>query len=143
VIISKLDAARVQIDCAIEHFFNNDYICSVTLAGAAEDILGGLLKASGEQSPFEFLHAWYQETYNTKVSAREFSHQIANTARNWLKHSEDDARSKYDVLEQDSILMLMRAVPCYFKLKQPYTKQMNRFFQYINANIGEINELFA
>jgi len=59
MIVSKLDAARVQLDRAVECFFNDDHICAVTLGGAAEDILAGLLMASGEQSPFQFLHDWY------------------------------------------------------------------------------------
>ena len=143
MVVSKLDAARVQIDCAIEHFFNNNHICAVTLAGAAEDILGGLLQASGEQSSFEFLHAWYQETYETTVPRKDFSRQMVNAARNWLKHAEEDAESKYDILEQDSILMLMRAMPCYYKLTKSHTKQMDRFFQYVRVNLEKINALFS
>jgi len=73
MVISKLDAARIQLDAAIEHFFQGDHVCAVTLAGAAEDIFAGLFKVKGNQSPFEFLHDWHQQTYSVTVSTRDFS----------------------------------------------------------------------
>lgn len=141
--ISKLDAAQIQLDAAIKHYFDNEHISAVTLAGAAEDLLAGLLKASGEQTAFEFLHEWYEETYNTKVSKNDFSHQIANPARNWLKHADKDPDSFATIAEQDSIMMLMRALPCYFKLTKKHTEQMNMFFEYVRKNISDINKIFS
>lgn len=141
--ISKLDAAQIQLDAAIVHFFDNEHVPSVTLAGAAEDLLSGLLKAAGKQTAFEFLHKWYEETYETKVPTKTFSHQIANSARNWLKHANDDSDTCTTISEQDSIMMLMRALPCYFKLTQKHTAQMDRFFNYIRNNISDINKMFS
>lgn len=137
MVYSKLDAARVQLDRAIECFFNDDHICAVTLGGAAEDILAGLLEASGEQSPFQFLHDHYQQTCDTEITKFDFSRQIANPARNWLKHAKEDPEIKFDITEKDSILMLMRAVPCYKKLTSKSTEQMNRFSQYVQTKIGQ------
>ncbi len=143
MIISKLDAARIQLDSAIDHFFQGDHVSSVTLAGAAEDIFAGLLKATGQQSAFEFLHDWYQNAYGKAVSKRDFSRQIANLGRNWLKHADNDVHTKFDITERDSIIMLMRALPCYHKLTNSHTEKMERFFQYLKTNIGEINKLFS
>ena len=97
MIISKLEAAKIQLDAAIDHFFNNDHVCSLTLAGAAEDILAWLLKADHEQSPFEFLYDWYQREYNVTYSKRHFSRQIANLPRNWLKHAEEDLETQFEI----------------------------------------------
>lgn len=143
MIISKLDAARIQLDSAIDHFFRGDHVSAVTLAGAAEDIFAGLLNAAGQQSAFEFLHDWYQKTYNKTVSKTEFSQEIANLGRNWLKHANDDTDTKFDITERDSIMMLMRALPCYHKLTKSHTEKMERFFQHLKANISEINKLFS
>jgi hypothetical protein len=142
MVISKLDAARIQLDSAIDHFFQGDHVCTVTLAGAAEDIFAGLLKAAGQQSAFEFLHDWYQNTYNKTVSRSDFSRQIANLGRNWLKHANDDTHTKFDITERDSIMMLMRALPCYHKLTKSHTTKMESFFQYMKTNKNEINKLF-
>jgi hypothetical protein len=141
--LSKLDAARIQLESAIESYFKKDHVCAVTLAGAAEDILAGLLKASGEKSPFEFLHNWYQETYETTVTKSDFSRQIANPTRNWLKHADEDADTKLDITEQDSILMLMRALPCYYKLTKSHTEKMSKFHHYVQRNIAQINKMFS
>jgi len=143
MVISKLDAARIQLDAAIDHFFQGDHVSAVTLAGAAEDIFAGLLNAAGHQSAFEFLHDWYQKAYGTKVSRTEFSREIANLGRNWLKHADEDADTQFDISERDSIMMLMRALPCYHKLTKGHTEKMERFFQHLKANISEINKLFS
>lgn len=143
MILAKLDAARIQLDAAIDHFFNNDHVCSITLAGAAEAIMSGLLQANNEQSPFEFLHDWYQREYSVNYSTRDFSRQIANLPRNWLKHAQEDAETQLNISKQDSILMLMRAVPCYYKLGNGHTEKMEIFYQYVNSNIEELNKLFS
>lgn len=138
MIISKLEAERLQLDAAIDHFFNNDHVCSLTLAGAAENILAGLLQADREQSPFEFLYDWYNREYNVTYSKKTFSRKIANLPRNWLKHAEEDPETLLKISKQDSILMLMRAVPCYYKLANGHTEKMEIFYQYVNANMKEL-----
>jgi hypothetical protein len=143
MIISKLEAARIQLDAAIEHFFYDEHVCSLTLAGAAEDILAGLLQSNDEQSPFEFLHDWYQREYNVTYSKTDFSRQIANLPRNWLKHAKEDTETQLEISKQDSILMLMRAVPCYYKLANRHSEKMKKFNQYVNLNIKELNNLFS
>lgn len=141
--ISKLDAARIQLGSAIDHYFQGDHVCAITLAGAAEDIFSGLLKASGQQTPFEFLHDWYKKQYKTLTSQRDFSRQMANVGRNWLKHAEEDANTTFDIAERDSLMMLMRALPCYHELTNGHTEKMEQFFQYLKSDIKRINELFS
>lgn len=145
MLISKLDASKIQIDGAIEYFFSKNYTCAVTLAGAADEIIGRLLKASGKQSSLDFLYDWYQQRFKVKITKMKFSREIANKARNWLKHAEDDADSQYDILEleQDGILMLMRAVRSYYNLTKTHTEQMVRFSQYIDINPEKISALFS
>jgi hypothetical protein len=143
VIISKLEAARIQLDAAIDHFFDNNHVCSLTLAGAAEDILAGLLQADGEQSAFEFLYGWYQREYSVTYSKKDFSRQIANLPRNWLKHAKEDAESQLKISKKHSIGMLMRAVPCYYKLANGHTEKMEIFYQYVDTNMKELNKLFS
>ncbi len=47
---SKLELAKVQLEKAIELFLEeSDYACSITLAGASEEILGKLLIAKGKK----------------------------------------------------------------------------------------------
>lgn len=143
MILLKIDAARIQLDGAIDHFFNDDHICSVTLAGAAEDIMAGLLQAKGEQSPFDFLHDWYQREYCGNYTKIDFSRQIANLPRNWLKHALEDSETQLNISRQDSIMMIMRAVPCYYKLVDKHTEKMKKFCHYVNSNSEAIDEWFS
>ena len=143
MIISKLDAAQIQLDSAIDHFFQGDHVCAVTLAGAAEDIFAGLLNEEDLESAFQFLYNWYQKTYNKTVSKSYFSQQILNLVRNWLKHSDADTHTQIDITERDSIMMLMRALPCYFKLANSHTEKMKRFYKYVKDNQKEIDKLFS
>jgi hypothetical protein len=143
MILSKIEAARIQLDAAIDHFFNDDHICSVTLVGAAEDIMAGLLKSKDEQSPFDFLHNWYQKEYSVKYSKRDFSRQIVNLPRNWLKHALEDSETQLNISRQDSIMMIMRAVPCYYKLVDDHTEKMKKFCGYVNSNIDNIDKWFS
>ena len=143
MIISKLDAARIQLDAAIDHFFNGNHVCALTLAGAAEDIFAGLLNDVGQQSAFQYLHDWYQKTYDVEVSKTDFSRQIANVGRNWVKHASEDPETKNVITERDSIMMLMRALPCYHRLTSTHTEKMEIFFQYVRENITEIDKWFS
>ncbi len=140
MITSKIDAARIQLDRAIECFFKDDQVCAVTLGGAAEDILDGLMVAAGRQGDFKFLHEWYQKTYDIQISKKDFSQQVANSARNWLKHSREDPESRYDITWKDSIMMLMRAVPCYCMLTNSHTDRTKEFFGYVHSHMSEIDK---
>ncbi|HEY6528588.1 MAG TPA: hypothetical protein VIZ65_07825 [Cellvibrionaceae bacterium] len=43
-VVKKIDAALVQLDCAIRLFLDEeDYISAITLSGAAEEIIGEVL----------------------------------------------------------------------------------------------------
>lgn len=141
--ISKLKAAEIQLDAAIKHFFDDEHVTSLTLAGAAEDILAGLLQSSVEQCAFEFLHNWYQQTNNVTISKSDFSRSIANLGRNWLKHAQEDPETELEVTNLLSIQMLMRALPSYYILTKTHTPEMQRFFNYVNQNMKEIDKLFS
>lgn len=143
MIISKLKAAEIQLDAAIKHFFDDEHVAALTLAGASEDILAGLLKFLGEQSAFEFLHNWYQQTNNATTSKTDFSRSIANRGRNWLKHAQEDAETELEVTNLLSIQMLMRALPSYYTLAKTHTPEMERFLKYVTQNMKEIDKLFS
>ena len=48
--VTKKDLAMHQLEKAIEHFHKNDLICAATLAGAAEEVLGKIVKHNGGES---------------------------------------------------------------------------------------------
>ena len=51
--LTKRDIARRQVVESINLFLRGDFICALTLAGAAEGVLAGLLAAEGRESAVE------------------------------------------------------------------------------------------
>ena len=143
MVVNKTEAAKIQLDAAIEHFFIDDHVCTVTLAGAADDILDDLMEASGEQGVFNFLHGWYENRTEQKVKKSTFSREMVNQARNWLKHSRDDHDTECEITKRDSLLMLMRAIGSYRRLMQKETKQTLRFDKWYQSNQSEVDELIG
>lgn len=90
--ISKIEIAQTQLKEAIALFLNEKFLCAITLAGAAEEILARLLNTHGEQSvvelSFEEIQKLRKETdfaIMGNLPENEIFNQW-NNARNSLKH---------------------------------------------------------
>lgn len=83
--ITKLDAARRQLDLAILlHFRDDDPLGVHTLAGAAHRILGDLLRLTGQEP-----HIGHKQADVKRASHPELVRRI-NEARNFAKHADSD-----------------------------------------------------
>ncbi len=132
--LSKTDIAERQIDTAINLLFEKKDLCSVvTLAGAAEEILGNLLKHRGK------IHAVEKMISDVKMLMQELFSDLEipsekemvgmlNYARNQLKHLDQPGKLQ---LELDLFLaalgMLNRAVDNYEEVMGTLTTNMKRF----------------
>lgn len=88
--VSKVEIARIQIEKAIDlYVVENNFISAITLAGAAEEILGKLLKLQGKSSSYdgirEVLNASHRQLSLQELDSLSFN-EIANGTRNHLKH---------------------------------------------------------
>jgi len=52
-IVSKIEAAKIQLDAAIRAYHQNEDIVAITLAGASEEILGKICKTRGIENAVE------------------------------------------------------------------------------------------
>lgn len=52
-IFSKIDLVRIKLNAAIKLFIEEEFICSLTLAGAAEEIFSGLMRYQGKTLAIE------------------------------------------------------------------------------------------
>ncbi len=89
--ISKQEIAKIQLVEAINLFLCGKYLCAITLAGAAEEILARLINQQGKPSVIE-------ESFEAIQAARKKNASIMsgmprneifnywNTSRNILKH---------------------------------------------------------
>lgn len=125
----KADIARSQLDTAIRLFREGeDLFAVITLAGAAEEILGRLIEEAGGENSLEALRdasvrihqALFQETRAAKVFAER-----ANRARNALKHHTLGVDSTVTLdLEREAIDMVDRAISNYWRLHHDLTDAM-------------------
>ena len=97
--LSKIDAAVDQLDWAIRLFLDHQaYLRAITLAGAAEEILG---QAVGDRSAFAQLKTTFAGRLD--ISEKVISQQHLNKARNWLKHwgqRTDDEKIRLELDEE-------------------------------------------
>jgi len=131
VTYSRTNLAIEQLEVALDLFLRKrSYVASLTLAGAAEEILGKALSLQGKRT---ILEQWYinkafiNDPLNEQVSLPIYAFQI-NQNRNSVKHmrSLGDATITLDLLEA-AMWMLYRACANFEWLGFPPTKRMRSF----------------
>lgn len=90
--ISKCKIARIQLVEAISLFLHGNFVCAITLAGAAESVYAGILEDEGTTSVIEdsvlAIQAIRENTSQNPFEGKPKNHifNVWNTARNDLKH---------------------------------------------------------
>ena len=120
--ITKLEAATRQLDAAIALFFEGNHLSSLTLAGAAEEILGKLSGRDGKPVAVEEIVAFHR--YDTDPALTDKQREklllgILNGAKNSAKHANDADETHCDVGQVFSLQMIMRAMPMARRLGSP------------------------
>ena len=114
VTLTKLEVAVSQLNQAMRLFLEGDHVSSLTLAGAAEEILGALCKRAGHPVAVEDIIAFHMKDTDPALSEKERRNVllgVLNQQRNAAKHAHDPAETHF-VVEQDFALqMIMRAMP--------------------------------
>jgi len=128
----RRDLALEQLETALRLFAESaDFASVITLAGAADEIFGKLLAASGGESSLESLtkavSAIHEKLYGEPTPPAHIVRR-ANLARNSLKHwSEGDPEIiKFD-LAVEARDMLNRAIDNYWALEQRLSPAMESF----------------
>lgn len=124
--LSKIEIGTRQLSTAIDLYLQNgDLVSVVTLAGAADEILGKLVKLQAENSALDDLvdrlckmhEAVFQETVNPKKFA-----ELRNRARNEFKHISSGVPFGTN-LEQEARSMIRRAIENYRKLRPGFVEK--------------------
>lgn len=75
-----------QLRHAIEHFNLKEYVPAITLAGAAEEVLGKLAKRQTGQSAIERTWQWHVKVFKLVGHSPEPSLKDVRDARNWIRN---------------------------------------------------------
>jgi hypothetical protein len=106
--LAKIDAAVDQLDWAIRLFLDHKaYVPAITLAGAAEEILGG---AVGTRAAFGVLRKKFATDFGFEEKVVSQDH--LNKAKNWLKHW-DGQRGDEQIrleLDEEALQYIVRAL---------------------------------
>jgi hypothetical protein len=134
--LSKIDAAVDQLDWSIRLFLDHAaYVPAITLAGAAEEIVGQTL---GEASAFALLKQ--RIASRTGLPESVVSQMHVNRGKNWLKHwlgLKDDETIQIE-LETEAIQYIIRAIANLIAHDQSLPSEGPRFFEWLSANRREL-----
>ena len=112
--ITKLAVASHQLDVAIRLFLEGDYLSSLTLAGAAEEILGRLCERAGMPVASESIVDFHWKDTDENKSDKERRKillGVLNDARNQAKHANNPDEEAFSVEQVFPLQMIMRAMP--------------------------------
>jgi hypothetical protein len=111
--LTKLDIAEQQLVHAIELFcFGERMVSAITLAGAADEILGKLVADDGKTNAMEREVDYVCEMFEYhfgSVADRKAFRDFENNARNELKHLCTGKAIEID-LEQEAVNLIERAI---------------------------------
>jgi hypothetical protein len=142
-IFTPLEAAERQIDRAISLFIEeHDYLCAITLACAADGILGEALLAKNKVPMIDLLKSELRGMhFVSHLSSKELSDQHLNKIRNLLKHSSGDLNEKIDhVIDLEAIIAILRALMNFFFVTERVSQKTVEFFDWLKQNHPEILE---
>lgn len=129
---NRVDLAVEQLEIALIMFLEKQsYVATLTLAGAAEEVLGNALKLQGEQTSlqlkFQGVEPVHAALHRKPLKWSDFADR-ENLARNAAKHmkSASDATVTVD-LEQAAVWMIVRACENYDRLGLPRIAKMAEF----------------
>jgi len=135
--ITKLDAAIHQLNVASRLFLDGDYLASLTLAGAAEEILGQLSKYAGRPVAVEFIVDHHLEDTDPALpdkQRKKVIRSVLNSGRNQAKHANHPDQTHVDVEQIYPLQMIMRAVPMLKGLGVEQSTEVKQITDWINAH---------
>jgi hypothetical protein len=138
---NKVDLAIEQLEMALFMFLEGkNYVSVLTLAGAAEEILGKALKINGIENSLQESYRIYCNPelswINPPKTWSEFTTHEKNKVRNAVKHVYDanDLTIKADI-EDEALWMLVRATDNYSRLGFGPTDRMHEFDGWFYENV--------
>ena len=128
--------ALIQLYSAIEHYYDKNYVCAITLAGAAEEILGSIAKKKKGYNEFdgakEYIISLF-EFFKAPTPSEGKVKKIQNQTRNGLKHNDGgiNKRIGYNDFQFISEQHIMAALKNYMIIHKhpPRPKLFHRFLE--------------
>jgi len=125
------EIAERQLLAAIEFANNGNWVPAITLAGAAEEILGKRLRRIGKEPSYDSMKAAVieiaRQAGEINPTIEKDIGYLINLTKNELKHYSGNEALEFD-LEQDGAELLERAIANYELLSGTVRPEMIRFW---------------
>ena len=137
---SRVELAIEQLFVSIELFLEQrSYVSSLTLSGAAEEVLGKALALQGRDNclRWEFNAVRPVECFlrNNDFGLKEFARE-RNAAKNSVKHMDAKGEEMFSCdLMDEALWMIVRAKNNYERLGFEETKLMEKFNHWFDRNV--------
>ncbi|WP_180130395.1 hypothetical protein [Rhodoferax sp. BLA1] len=130
-VLTALEIAEHQLLRALQMWSEEDYISCITLAGAAEEILGKRMRKLGLEPSFDNLKSTIvllaRHCGDTSENIDKLVAEMMNQTRNELKHYAGDEAIEFD-FKSDAEELLERAVSNYTSLTGNFPDQVMNFW---------------
>ena len=128
--LTRVQAAQIQLERAIVLYLEEkDFVSAITLAGAAEEILGKAIAAARGEPVVESSAAaisGFSVALGGDPVEKKDAISLMNYARDSLKHFGDGSSVDCD-FEEEAFELIDRAVSNFWGLTQQQTPSMTRF----------------
>lgn len=135
IIMEKREIAIKQLRAATKHYNEGDYICSITLSGAAEEILGKIAKKRTGRNQLDreiqYLREVYKYLTGNAPDNKDLIKKI-NRIKNELKHNDSGKNEWLEAdFENEAAGMFVKAVKNYHDAYNefPPHKIINKLFE--------------
>ncbi|BBJ94631.1 hypothetical protein [Xanthomonas campestris] len=134
--LHKREIAKRQLITACELYIQErDFLSILTLTGAAEEILGVLLKREGKTNTVDSIVDFDVSQGRTRTK-KEIGDEI-NSARNAAKHANNPLEDEVDLFPGDAFAMLSRALANYFLLTEDFPEIFHFVYLDLQRRFGD------
>jgi hypothetical protein len=141
--ITKLDAAGMQLDAAIEHFLRGEWVPAIHCAGAAEELCGRELQRRGAKTLPD--STWETHDFTGIAGSKKEFVAGANLYRDWVKHTNDGQPNEIELGDWHVLFYLMRALNSYGRLIAMsavlHRESTARFWKWFAENEARIEKI--
>ena len=138
--VAKFDVANNHVQTAIDLFLEKkDYLCALSLAGAAEEILGQYAKRENKTPMLDLICSVVNEELSSSIDHKTLKKEFLNKAKNTIKHF-DNNESEYIEIdpESEAIMMLLRAIGNLHYQNRTVTTNTPAFFEWVSTNRSDL-----
>lgn len=138
---NKVNLAIEQLEVALSLFLEGkSYVSALTLAGAAEEILGMAVQIEGIENSLQESYRIYCASdlswINPTKTWGEFTTKGKNKVRNAVKHVSDASDLTFQAdIKDEALWLLVRAIDNYNRLGFSSTELMHEFNGWFYENI--------